>query len=97
MQKGVDSYQKDTLRVVSTQTLTQSPKMPNRQDGGMEAEGVTGLAASCTLVRVRRCQARDAGLVDRHRIRVCMGHMQHGQKRRTGREGARLRYYSSDR
>lgn len=53
------------------------------------------LAAGCTLVRARRCQARDARLVDRHRIRVCMGHMQHGQKRRTGRQGARLRYYSS--
>jgi hypothetical protein len=63
----------------------------------MGAERVMGLAAACTLVRVRRCQARDdAGLVDRHRIRVCMGHMQHGQKRRTGRQGAGLRYYSSD-
>lgn len=56
----------------------------------MGVERVTGLAASCTLVRVRRRQARDARLVDRHRIRVCMGHMQHGQKRRTGRQGARL-------
>jgi len=74
-----------------------SPQMPNRQGGGMGAERVMGLAAGCTLVRVRRRQARDARLVDRHRIRVCMGHMQHGQKRRTGRQGARLRYYSSDR
>jgi hypothetical protein len=63
----------------------------------MGAERVMGLAAICTLVRVRRCQARDARLVDRHRIRVCMGHMQHEQKRRTGRQGGRLRYYSSDR
>jgi hypothetical protein len=63
----------------------------------MGVERVTGLAASCTLVRVRRRQARDARLVDRHRIRVCMGHMQHRQRRRTGRQDGRLRYYYSDR
>ena len=71
--------------------------MPMGQDEGMKAERVVCLAAGCTLLRVQRCQARDAGLVDRHRIRVCMGHMQHEQKRRTGRQGALLRYYSADR
>jgi hypothetical protein len=82
----------DILELVRSQNLTRPSK---RQVGGMEVERVASLAASCTLVRVQRCRARHARLVDRHRIRVCMGHMQLEQQCRTGRQGGGLRYYSS--